>query len=105
MVKVICDGVEIQNAEVRAGELVVPWLLELSYAQDSFRQRAGNMRVDYQGWRSFLIKHGSGTHELLRLLVTAPGRMPEWVEVRVMNFPPTGQFTTQSIVLPPAPSR
>ena len=45
----------------------MPWLLELSYAQDSFSPAGGNMRVDYQGWRSFLIKHGSGTHELLRL--------------------------------------
>ena len=48
MDKVFCDGVEVQNAEVPAGERIVPWLLELKYAHDPFRQPAGSMRVNYQ---------------------------------------------------------
>lgn len=105
MVKVFCDGVELQQAEVSAGELAVPWLLELEYVDDPFSRRPGRMQVNYQGWRAYLTQNAVGSHEPMFLLVKAAGRSPTWIEVRVTNFPSTGQFTTQSIVLPPAPSR
>lgn len=105
MVKVSCDGVELQQAEVSAGELAVPWLLELEYVDDPSSRRPGRMRVNYQEWHAYLTQNKVGYQEPMWLLIKAAGRSPTWIEVRVTNFRSTGQFTTQSIVLPPAPSR
>lgn len=104
MVKVFCDGVELQQAEVSAGTLAVPWMLELEYVDDPFSRRPGRMRVNYQGWHAYLTQNKVGTHEPMLLLVKAAGRSPTWIKVWVTSFPSTGQFTTQSIVLPPVRS-
>ena len=105
MVKVFCDGVELQQAEVSAGELAVPWLLELEYVDDPFSRRPGRMQVNYQGWRAYLTQNAVGSHEPMFLLVKAAGRSPTCLDVRVANFSATGQCSIRSIVLPPAPSR
>lgn len=105
MVKVFCDGVELQQAEVSAGELAVPWLLELEYVDDPSSRRPGRMRVNYQEWRTYLIQNKVGYQDPMFLLVKAAGRSPTWLDVRVANFSATGQCSIRSFVLPPAPSR
>lgn len=103
MVKVICDGAQIHGAEVTAGELPLPWLLELEYAHDLFGQRPGRMRVDYLGWQAFLSEHGCGLYDPLFFLVQAPNRAPTALLLRVKNFSPLGDLTFTSQVQPPPP--
>ena len=103
MVKVFCDGIELQGAEVSAGDLAVPWLLELKYSSNRFSRQQGSMRVNYQGWGAFLDKHGWGAHEPLILLIAAAGRSPTRLQVWATDIPPTGQFSIQSLVLPTMP--